>query len=266
MVFFAAAGTAFAWGPAAHRTVNGNAVDTLPPEIRHFFEANRQFLVDHANDPAEWMKKDLYERKRHYIYLDKYGTFPYLDLPHSFKDATFKHGTRRINRDGLLPWHVGEFSLRLTNALKEQRWEDAKLAAAALGHYVADAHDPLNTTSNYDGQLVAQSGLESRFGSMLIDRYQGFMMFRPAPASKIEDPTEYAFQSVIESNTWVDQILLGDWRARSGLSDYHEEYFDRFNTAVGYIAARELNSAAHDVGSYWYTAWLNAGRPPLPGR
>ena len=266
VILITLAGPGFAWGPTAHRIANSNAVDTLPPEIRSFFESNRRFLVEHANDPDEWMKKDLYERKRHYIYLDKYGIFPYLDLPHSFKDATFKHGTRRINRDGLLPWHVGEFSLRLTNALKEQKWEDAKLAAAALGHYVADTRDPLNTTQNYDGQLVGQSGLEVRFGSTLIDRTQGFMMFRPAPAGKIEDPTEYAFQAVIESNSWVNQILLGDWRARLGLTDYHDEYYDRFNAAIGTIAARELNNAAHDAGSYWYTAWLNAGRPQLPAR
>ncbi len=257
---------ASAWGPTAHRIVNSNAVDTLPPEIRHFFDSNRQFLIEHANDPNEWMAKDIYERKRHYIYLDKYGDFPYLDLPHTFKDATFKFSTRRINRDGLLPWHVGEYSLRLTNALKAQKWDEAKLAAAALGHYVADTHDPLNTTQNYDGQLVGQSGLEDRFGTALVDRYQGFMMFRPAPAAKIDDPTEHAFQAVIEANSWVDQVLLGDWRARSGLSKYDDEYFDRFNTNVGIIAARELNSAAHDAGSYWYTAWLNAGKPQLPGR
>ena len=45
-----------------------------------------------------------------------------------------------------------------------------------------------------------------------------------------------------------------------------DDYFDRFHAAAGYIAARELNNAAHDAGSYWYTAWLNAGRPQLPPR
>jgi hypothetical protein len=71
---------------------------------------------------------------------------------------------------------------------------------------------------------------------------------------------------VLEANSWVNQVLLGDWRARLGLSRYDEEYFDRLHANVGVIAARELNNAAHDAGSYWYTAWLNAGRPPLPGR
>jgi hypothetical protein len=257
---------ALAWGPTAHRLANNQAIDTLPPELRSFFEANRQALIEHTTDPEVWLQKDPYERKQHYIYLDKYGIFPYLELPHNFKLATEKFSSRRINRDGLLPWHVGEYSLRLTNALKAQKWEEAKQLAAALGHYVADTRDPLHTTANYDGQLTGQTGLEKRFSATLIDRFQGFMMFRPAPASKIDDPTEYAFESVLESNTWVSQIVLADRQALQGLHDYNEDYLDRFYSAIGPTAARELNKAAHDIGSYWYTAWLNAGRPQLPGR
>ena len=265
VILFATTGPLFPWGPTAHRTVNNYAIETLPPEMRHFFEVNRQFLIEHSNDPEDWIRKDPYERKRHYIYLDKYGTFPYLDLPHSFKEATFRHGTRRINRDGLLPWHVGEYSLRLTNALRDQKWEEAKLAAAALGHYVADTRNPLQTTANYDGQLAGQSGLAERFGAALIDRFQGFMMFRPAPAKKIDDPTEYAFEAVLEANTWVSQIVLSDRLSRGQLSDFNDDYFDRFHASAGHIVARELNNAAHDTGSYWYTAWLYAGKPELPG-
>jgi hypothetical protein len=266
LVCLTTAGTTLAWGPTAHRTVNSLAVDTLPPGMRYFFEANRQFLAEHAGDPDQWMLKDPYERKRHYLYLDKYGTFPYLGLPHGFKPATEKFGSRRINRDGLLPWHVGEYSLRLTNALKAQKWDEAKLAAAALGHYLADTRNPLHTSSNSDGQLTQQTGLAERFGSALFDRFQGFMMFRPAPAAKIDDPTEYAFDAVLESNTWVNQIILADRNAIAGLRDHNDDYYDRFYSAVGAIAARELNNAAHDVGSYWYTAWLNAGKPQLPSR
>jgi hypothetical protein len=259
-------GTALAWGPPAHRLVNNWAVETLPPEIRGFFAANRQFLIDHANDPAEWMKKDRYERKRHYLYLDKYGMFPYLDLPHSFQRAVEKFGSGRINRDGVLPWQIGEYSLRLTNSLKAQKWHEARLNAAALAHYVADAHDPLHTTSSYDGQLTGQTGLASRFGVSLIERYQGFFIFRPVPAANIDDPTEYAFQAVLEANTWVNQIVLFDRQAVEDFRDFNDDYFDRFYSQAGSIVVREINAAAYDAGSYWYTAWLNAGRPALPNR
>lgn len=262
-----AAGTsAYAWGPTAHRLVNRWAVETLPAEMHGFFEANRQFLIDHANDPDTWMAKDPFERKHHYIYLDKYGIFPFLSLPHSFKAATDQYGKSRINRDGLLPWQIGEYSLRLTNAFKAQNWEEVKLDAAALGHYMADATDPLHTTQNYDGQLTAQPGLEERFDIRLVDRFSNFFILAPQEAVKIDDPTEFAFQTALEAYTWVDHIVFEDRRSLEGLTSYNEDYFSRFYSRVGSTAMQQINAAAHDAGSYWYTAWLNAGRPQLPSR
>ncbi len=255
-----------AWGPAGHDLVNNWAVQTLPSEMRAFFESNRQYLVEHANDPDLWMKKDRYERKRHYVYLDKYGIFPFQELPHSFKQAVQNYGSGRINRDGVLPWQVGESSLRLTEAFKSRNWEQVKLQAAVLAHYVADAHDPLHLTRNYDGQLTRQTGLADRFEVRLLDRYSRFFILHPGDAAKIDDPTEYAFQTCVEAYASLDSVILADLRAREGQPDYTDEYFDRFYSLIGNTVMRAINESAHDAGSYWYTAWLNAGKPPLPAR
>ncbi|MGH9432300.1 MAG: hypothetical protein ACRD3T_12235 [Terriglobia bacterium] len=266
MVLAALASPAYAWGPTAHRLTTTWAIQTLPAEIRGYFEANRAFLVDHSSDPEAWIKKDRYERARQYIDLDRYGRFPYSELPHGLVEARRKFGSGKVTHNGTLPWQIGEFSLRLTQDMQQQKWEAAKLDAAALGYYITDAHDPLNTTENFDGQLTGQAGLADRFGTTLIERYSNFLVFRSQDASKIADPTEYAFGIVLESNSWVDRILLGDLKARGTLPAYNEDYLDRFYTAVGSIVMRELSGAAHDIGSYWYTAWLNAGRPTLPAR
>ena len=255
-----------AWGPTAHEIVDTWAIQTLPPEIRPFFENNHQFLIAHANDADELMKKDRYERMRHYIYLDKYGIFPYTALPHDYARAKEQFFLSRINRDGVLPWQIGEFSLRLTKSMKTGDWEEVKLDAAALAHYVADAHDPLHTTQNYDGQMTSQTGLSARFDINLLDRYSKFFIMHPENAEKIDDPTEYAFRACLASNVWVNLIIWSDLRAREGLADYNDEYYDRFYDQVGPTVVHEINGAAHDAGSYWYTAWLNAGRPQLPGR
>ena len=257
---------AAAWGPTAHDIVDTWAIQTLPSEMRSFFEANRQFLVEHANDPDVWMTKDRYERKRHYIYMDKYGIFPFLDLPHSFKQAVEKYGSGRVNRDGVLPWQVGEYSLRLTTAFRSRNWDQVKLDAAVLANYVADTHNPLHVTRDFDGQLIRQTGLGDRFEIHLLDRYSKFFILHPEDAVKIDDPTEYAFRSCLESYTSLDSIILADLRAREGLPDYTDEYFDRFYSQIGTIVMRAINEAAHDAGSYWYTAWLNAGKPGLPAR
>ena len=262
----ASPGLDWAWGPTAHQIVNTWAIQTLRPEIRTFFENNRQFLVEHANDQDELMKKDRYERMRQYIYLDKYGAFPYPGLPHGYQQAKEKLGSWRISRDGLLPWQIGEFSLRLTKAMKDGNWEEVKLDASALAHYVADAHDPLHTTQNFDGQMTLQTGLSSRFDIHLFDRYSKFFIMHPDSAVKIDDPTEYAFQTCLASNVWVNLIVWSDLLAREGMTDYNDEYYDHFYNRVGPTVVREINAAAHDAGSYWYTAWLNAGRPQLPMR
>jgi hypothetical protein len=257
---------ALAWGPTAHDIVTTWAIQTLPPEIRSFFENNRQFLLEHANDADELMKKDRYERMRHYIYLDKYGVFPYPDLPHVYAQAKEKFGSLRINRDGALPWQIGEFSLRLTKAMKAGNWEEVKLDAAALAHYVADAHDPLHTTQNFDGQMTRQSGLSARLDIHLFERYSKFFIMHPESAEKIDDPTEYAFQTCLASHVWANLIVWSDLRAREGLTDYNDEYYDSFYNQVGPTVVHEINEAARDAGSYWYTAWLIAGRPQLPMR
>ena len=257
-------GSVLGWGPTAHDIVNTWAIQTLPPEIRTFFARNQHFLVEHANDPDVWIKKDRYERKRHYIYLDKYGVFPYPLLPHIFQRATEQLSAGRVNRDGVLPWQIGEFSLRLTKAMKVGNWEEVILDAAALAHYVADAHDPLHTTQNFDGQMTRQTGLADRFEIRLPDRYSKFFIMRPDYATKIDDPTEFAFQTCLEANIWVDLIVWSDLRAREVLPDYTDEYFDRFYSQVGATLVREINAAARDAGSYWYTSWQNAGRPQLP--
>lgn len=255
-----------AWGPEAHLLVTRWAVQTLPGTLQAFFEANQPALLSHVNDPDAWMKKDPYERMRHYIFLDSYGRFPYLKLPHSYQKAVEKYGKGKIGRTGTLPWQIGAFSLRLTNDFRTQNWNQTIADAAALGYYVADAHDPLNTTENYDGQLTGETGLAERFGVTLIDRYKNFMAFSPTPATTIADPTEHAFQIVLEANTWVDRILLADTQAFDHLANYDEDYYDRFYTVAGSLVRRELGQAADDTGSYWYTAWRNAGEPVLPAQ
>jgi hypothetical protein len=257
---------ALAWGNGANRLAVRWAVDTLPAPMKGYFDANRSYLLQHVNDPSRWMKKDRYERMRHYIFLDNYGMFPYLDLPHSYQNAVRKYGAGKIKANGVLPWQIGEYSLKLTEAMKAGKWAEVREDAAALGYYVAAAHDPLHTTQNYDGQLTGQAGLAGRFGTELFDRYSHFFIFRPGDAIKIQDPTEHAFEMALESHTWVDQIILADRSALDDLPGYNGDYFDRFYSIVGSTVMREISSAAHDIGSYWYTAWLNAGQPQLPAQ
>jgi hypothetical protein len=257
---------ALAWGNSANRLVVNRAVDALPQDIRPFFDANRSILLQHVNDPFGTPDKLLTpaERRNQYLFLDKYGRFPFEQLPRSYKAAVAKFGKSKLESNGLLPWQIGVYSAKLTDAMREGKWEDAKLFAAILANYVTAAHDPFNTTDNMDGHLSAQNGINERFGTSLVDRYSSYFFMRPNDASYIADPTDHAFEACLSSHSTLEAILYADREARRGLNAYTDEYYDHFYNQAGALLIRQLSEAASDVGSYWLTAWKNAGQPQLP--
>jgi hypothetical protein len=255
---------ALSWGNNAQRLVVNHAVDTLPYDLRPFFEANRTFLIQHVNDTLGQLDKHPNERQNHFIELDRYGKFPFDALPRSYKAALAKYSKSKIDSTGRLPWQIGVYSEKLTEDMRYGKWEEAKLDAAFLAAYVAEAHDPFNTTENFDGKLTGQSGVNDRFNTVLIDRYGSFFPMNPHDAVFITDPTDFAFDMCLDAHSLVESILLADRSARRGLSSYTDEYYDRFYNLTAGSLIRQLSDASTDVGSYWLTAWTNAGKPPLP--
>ena len=256
---------AFAWGANAQRLTANRAVDTLPPELQSFFDANREFILRHVTDPLGWLEKTpATERPNHTLYLDRYGKFPFDSLPREYQSALAKFGRARLLSNGVLPWQIGVYSQRLTEAMRNGNAGQARLVAALLASYVAESHDPFVTTEDFDGHLSGQTGINLRFGVSLVDRYSLFFPMRPNDATFIEDPTMHAFDDCMSAHSWLENILLADLRAREGLSDYTDDYDDRFYNQIGATLIRQLSDASTDVGSYWLTAWINAGRPAMP--
>jgi hypothetical protein len=254
-----------AWGPNAQRLIATRAVDTLPPDLRPFFEANRDFIIRHTTDPLTLLKQSpTTELKNHVLYLDHYGKFPFDTLPRTYTRAVGKFGRTKLEAEGVLPWQIGVYSQKLTEAMRAGNWDLAKTAAAMLAGYVAESNDPFNTTENFDGHLSGQVGVNVRFGESLVDRYSLFFPMRPNDATYIADPTDHAFEACLNAHSWIENILLADGRARAGLPDYTDDYYDRFYNQAGAVLVRQLSDAATDIGSYWLTSWINAGRPAIP--
>lgn len=254
--------SSFGWGENGERLVTNKAVDTLPDEILPFFEANRQYLVQHVTEPEE--TKSVADEHNNFIQLDHYGQFPFAALPRAYTSAVSKFSRRTLEIYGLLPWQIGLLSKKLTDAFRTRNWDEAKHSAAMLAHYVAAAHDPFNTTVNSDGKVSSQPGVNSRFNSGLVDRYQLFFFVKPNEAVFIHDPTDHAFEMTMSAHSWIENILLADRRAHQGRTSYDDEYYDRFYAQAGAVLIRQLSDASTDLGSYWMTAWINAGRPQLP--
>jgi hypothetical protein len=255
----------FGWGENAEHMVIDKAIETLPTEMLPFFQAHRPFLIQHVADTIASEAKDASEHRNSFIQLDHYGQFPFAALPRSYNEAVAKYGRRSVEAHGQLPWQIGLYSQKLTEAFRAHDWDDAKLFASILAHYVAAAHDPFNSTLNSDGKISDQPGVNERFSQGLVDHYQRFFFMKPNEAAFIPDPTDHAFEISLSAHSWLENILLADRRAHAGLSAYNDEYYDRFYAQAGAVLIRQLTDASTDIGSYWMTAWINAGRPPLPG-
>jgi hypothetical protein len=263
--------SAFGWGETADRLVTNKAVDTLPDDMLPFFQANRQFLVQHVKLPepppttlSSTAPPPMPDTD--FIQLDHYGAFPFAALPREYNAAISKYNRRTLIQFGLLPWEIGVYSKKLTDSFRDHNWTEAKLNAAILAHYVIAAHDPFKTTTNSDGRLSLQPGVNERFATGLPDRYQLFFFIKASDAVYIHDPTDHAFEMTLTAHSWLENVLLADRRAHEGLTEYKEDYYDRFYTQAGAILVNQLSNAATDVGSYWMTSWINAGRPQLPSQ
>ena len=254
-----------AWGPNAERLIANRAVGTLPADLRPFFEANRDFITHHAADSVEDERKTPgAENHDQVLFLDRYGKYPFDSLPRKYEQAVAKYGRPKLESGGVLPWQIGVYSAKLTDAMHSGNWDQAKLLAAQLAGYVAQAFDPFNTTESYDGRAWNQPGVNARFATSLVNRYSLFFPLSPNDAAFISDPTDHAFEDCLRAHSWLEIVLMADRHARAGLSDYTDDYYDRFYSEAGATLIRQLSDAASDVGSYWLTAWINAGRPAIP--
>ena len=254
---------AFSWGFQAHERMTDAACDALPEEVRGFFSAHRKKLAYHSNDPDRWKNDDPSERPRHYIDIDMYGQYPFEELPRKYNDAIEKFGAETVTERGLAPWRIEEYSDKLSETMKSGNHEKIVQVAAALAHYVEDIHMPLHVVENYDGQLTNQKGVHGRFEIDMVNRYASEIKLEPEKAGEIEDPLKHAFAIILDSYVYADNLLHSDLRAKSGEADYGEGYLEKLFRFGGWISEKRMSDAATATASYWYTAWLRAGKPEL---
>src|SRR3982751_3374741 len=110
----------FSWGFFAHRKINYYAVFLLPPEMMVLYKSNIEFLTEHATDPDKRRYVIKEEGPRHYIDIDRYGTYPYSSLPRKWNEAVEKYSIDTLSAHGIVPWWLQTMLARLTTAFKEK--------------------------------------------------------------------------------------------------------------------------------------------------
>ena len=263
------------WGRWGHYRISEWAIATLPDTLREFFEAEAKQLVAKSVEPDEARRWDEAEQYRHYIDIDTYGVSPFDDLPRDYSEAVAKFGVIRIDTTGTLPWVIERLTKALTMAFNQGNRDSVVHVAAYLGHYVSDAHVPLHTTVNYDGQLTGQRGVHARWESHIPERFGDGFMLRPGDARYLTSPQDEAFRIILQSYTRADSVLVLDREAQIAVEGsvltagesrdrrvrLNDAYYAEYHRKLSGMVERQLQDAISAVASFWYTAWVDAGRP-----
>lgn len=257
---------AWPWGGAIHRVINRNAMSNLPPDFQGFAQWSDQIevLATAADDRKDSTPG---EDIKHYINIDAFAEFKAGTFPHSYDQAVAKYGLTRIQNEGTGPWALESAYHDLVTAFRAQDWPTVVTVAADMGHYTGDLHQPLHITENYDGQMTGQSGVHSRFESRLTSRHLPEFTPLPGAAARVDSPIERIFEWIGTTYPGVAGIMAADKGAKSqaGGSTSSEAYYTAFWEGVGQDTWYWVASASKDLAGLWYSAWLEAGSPALPG-
>lgn len=273
---------AWAWGFYGHKRINRMACFTLPPEMIGFYKRHIDFITDHAVDPDKRRYAMEGEAQRHYIDIDHYahgGTDPFKVVPRKWKDAVAKFSEDTLQEYGIVPWHIEVMYGRLVSAFQRGDVDRILSVSADMGHYIADAHVPLHTTENYNGQLTNQHGIhafwESRIPELSAENYDHLV----GRAEYLQRPLDAAWEAVQASNQLVDSVLtiesrlsasfpadqkyVFEDRGRGAMRMYSRDFSKAYEDAMLGMVEKRMNASIISVGSFWYSAWVTAGQPDL---
>ncbi len=258
---------------------------------------NRNLLPYDLSNPAEtftFKDKEIdYRSYRSFIYDNVLNTYYDDDRDISKKEMEAYFGKFGIEvkgkrfiavdeftEHGIVPFHLSFMQKRLEKAFLAKDIPSILRLSAEMGHYLGDAHVPLHTTENYNGQLTDQLGIhgfwESRIPELFADNEYDYFVGK---ANYIEDKEDFFWDVVLDSHALVDSVLLieknlsetfpqdqqicyddrGNQLTRTQCKEYAKAYSLRMNGMV----EERMREAILAIGSVWYTAWVDAGQPQL---
>lgn len=265
------------WGFYAHKKINETAVFLLPTQLASFFKLNIRLITEKAVDADKRCYVDSIEGPRHYIDMDRFENID--SVPIHWSKAVEKFSERKLLAQGIVPWQINRSYHNLVRAFKEKNELKIIQYSADIGHYIADAHVPLHTTSNYNGQFTGQIGIHAFWETRLPEMFANQYNYLIGRAEYIADPLAKSWEIIKESNSLVDSVLLieqslsKDVKASERMSyiernnqliyTYSDAYASQYHQALNGMVERRLKASIKLVAGFWYSAWLDAGQPTL---
>lgn len=273
-------GNLFAWGFFAHKWINQIAVYTLPYELYGFYRNNINLIRERAVNPD--MRRYVVESEgfKHYLDVDQYeNALPLDTLPRNYRIALDSFGKDSLWEHGVGPWNVTWTYNSLVDAFAKRDEAAIINLSADLGHYIADLHVPLHTTSNYNGQQTGQYGIHGLWESRLPELFFGDYDLISGKSEYISDIPEHIWTVLEQSHALVDSVLSIEkycsekislknkygleYRSSAMVEVYTRKFCLCYAQSLNGMVERRMRAAIQTVGSYWYSAWVDAGQPVL---
>ncbi|WP_304237467.1 zinc dependent phospholipase C family protein [Jiulongibacter sediminis] len=270
----------FVWGFYGHKKINRLAVYTLPDELLGFYKQNIDYITENAVNPDRRRYAVEGEAPRHYIDLDVYP----LDVQEDLKTLSWSQAVEKYTEDtlmayGIVPWQVVRMKYQLTEAFAKKDIRNILRLSADAGHYIADAHVPLHTTENYNGQMTDQYGIHGFWESRLPELFSDEYSFWLGKADYIENIHSSIWKAVGESHAALDSVLNFEKEItqklpqdkkftiteRNGqtIRNYSKEFSEKYHRMLNDQVERRMRGSVKMVGDFWFTCWVDAGQPDL---
>ncbi|MFV5684640.1 zinc dependent phospholipase C family protein [Flavobacterium sp. GB2R13] len=272
------------WGVVGHERINRAAVMALPKPLQTFFYNHIDFITQESTVPdlRKSILNDKAEGPRHYFDMENFGSVD--SFPKTMEAAKKKYDEKFLSKNGTLPWYIQEMMGKLTKAFKEKRKNEILFIAAELGHYIGDAHMPLHTSDNHDGQNTNQKGIHSLWESRLPELFVKNYKLNADEGKYIENVDQATWDIIFDTHSLVAPLLAADKKLRTSTPEnkmyvvdeagnivknkyngvlYSDEYATKFHQELNGMVESQMKKAITATASFWYTAWVNAGKPDL---
>jgi hypothetical protein len=276
----------YGWGFWAHQRINRSAVFSLPEEMRRFYYNHIDFLSEEAVMPDVRIHaiNDKAEANRHYIDMEYLRKSPAETITPVWKEAREKYTDSLLQASGILPWYIDSMMTKLTKAFQDRDKAYILFLSGDLAHYIGDAHVPLHTTANHNGQLTGQRGIHSFWESFLTERFGSSYNLYTGDATFIPDVQKEIWRIIEASHKLVDTLLTrqrtlnasfpadqmymkdaagNPAKNRFNQNIYSIEYAAKYHESLNGMVEKQMRLAIAATGNFWYTAWVNAGKPDL---
>lgn len=276
----------YAWGVYGHQHIIKAAILALPAEMGIFFYDHTDFLVEESVVPdlRKYALGDKSEFPRHYINLESYHYTSADAMPQTMKDALAIYNKDSMQQYGILPWYMQEMMDKLTNAIKNKNKTEIIFLAGDLSHYIADAHMPLHTSINHDGQYTEQKGIHAFWESQLPEMFGDNYNYYTGEVHYIDNVTQATWRIIERSHVLVDTMLNIEKTLRKefpqdkvysmdadgkmlknkyGQSVFSNAYAAEYHKRLKGMVEAQMREAIRMTADFWYTAWVNAGKPGL---